>query len=76
MSYELVYGSFSGPMDVLLDLIKKREMDIYDIQIHVLVDDFLAYLDGMASTISYADHMQQGTLSMVAETSAPYGSDK
>lgn len=30
----------------------------------------------MASTISYADHMQQGTLSMVAETSAPYGSDK
>ena len=51
MSYEFVYGSFSGPMDVLLDLIKKREMDIYDIQIHVLVDDFLAYLDGITGPV-------------------------
>ena len=51
MSYELVYGSFSGPMEVLLELIKKREMDIYDIQIHVLVDDFLSYMDGMTGPI-------------------------
>lgn len=51
MSYEFVYGSFSGPMDVLLGLIKKREMDIYDIQIHVLVDDFLAYLDGISGPV-------------------------
>lgn len=42
----------------------------------IMTTHILAYLDGMASTISYADHMQQGTLSMVAETSAPYGSDK
>ena len=51
MSYELVYGSFSGPMEVLLELIKKREMDIYDIQIHVLVDDFLSYMDDMTGPI-------------------------
>ena len=33
----------------------------------IMTTHILAYLDGMASTISYADHMQQGTLSMVAE---------
>lgn len=59
MSYEIVYGSFSGPMDVLLDLIKKREMDIYDIQIHVLVDDFLDYIEDMSGSVmdSVADFL-------------------
>ncbi|MDY3119251.1 MAG: segregation/condensation protein A [Peptoniphilus sp.] len=59
MSYEFVYGSFSGPMEVLLELIKNREMDIYDIQIHVLVDDFIAYIDGMKGPVldSIADFL-------------------
>ncbi|MDD7362921.1 MAG: segregation/condensation protein A [Peptoniphilus sp.] len=51
MNFEIVYGSFSGPMDVLLELIKKREMDIYDIEIHVLVDDFLDYIDHMQGPV-------------------------
>ena len=42
----------------------------------IMTTHILAYLDGMASTISYADHMQQGNLSMFAETYAPYVSDK
>ena len=51
MNFEIVYESFSGPMEVLLELIKKREMDIYDIQIHILVDDFLHYIDTMTGPI-------------------------
>lgn len=51
MDFEIVYGSFSGPMEVLLELIKKREMDIYDIQIHILVDDFLHYIDTMTGPV-------------------------
>lgn len=42
----------------------------------IMTTHILAYLDGMSSTINYADYMQQSTLSMVAETPAPYGSDK
>lgn len=51
MDFQIVYGSFSGPMEVLLELIKKREMDIYDIQIHILVDDFLHYIDTMTGPV-------------------------
>lgn len=47
MSFCIEYGSFSGPMEVLIELIRNREMNIYDIQIHILVDDFMAYIDGM-----------------------------
>ena len=42
----------------------------------IMTTHILAYLDGMSSTLNCADHMQQGTLSMAAETPAPYGSDK
>lgn len=42
----------------------------------IMTTHILTYLDGMSSTINYADYMQQSTLSMVAETPAPYGSDK
>ncbi len=34
-------------MDVLIDLIRKKKMDIYDIEIHVLCDDFIAHIEQM-----------------------------
>ncbi|MDO5301006.1 MAG: segregation/condensation protein A [Tissierellia bacterium] len=39
-------ASFEGPMDLLLELIRKREMDIYNIEIHTIVEDYLGYLNG------------------------------
>ncbi len=38
---------FEGPMDLLLYLIKKNEVDIYDIPIATITDQYLACLDWM-----------------------------
>jgi len=40
---------FEGPMDLLVYLIKKNEMDIYDIPIALITDQFLEYLQWMKS---------------------------
>lgn len=40
---------FEGPMDLLVHLIKKHEVDIYDIPIALITDQFLSYLDWMQS---------------------------
>ncbi|MDJ0667105.1 MAG: segregation/condensation protein A [Desulfobacterales bacterium] len=46
---------FEGPMDLLLHLIKKNEMDIYDIPIAIITQQYLAYLEWMkAMNIEYA----------------------
>lgn len=38
---------FEGPLDLLLYLIKKSEVDIYDIEISSITDQYLSYLDQM-----------------------------
>ncbi len=38
---------FEGPMDLLVHLIKKNEVDIYDIPIALITDQFLAYIQWM-----------------------------
>ena len=40
---------FEGPMDLLVHLIKKNEVDIYDIPIALIMDQYLKYLDMMRS---------------------------
>lgn len=50
-SYETVYTirteSFEGPLDLLLHLIKKNEVDIYNIPIATITRQYLDYLDVM-----------------------------
>lgn len=36
--------SFEGPLDLLLSLIKKNEMSIFDIQIHIIFRQYMEYL--------------------------------
>ncbi|OGX05467.1 MAG: hypothetical protein A3G87_09675 [Omnitrophica bacterium RIFCSPLOWO2_12_FULL_50_11] len=38
---------FQGPFDLLLDLIKKNEMDIYNIEVSIITDQYLSYLKEM-----------------------------
>lgn len=38
---------FEGPLDLLLSLIQKHRLNIYDIEISVLLDQFLGYLERM-----------------------------
>jgi segregation and condensation protein A len=40
---------FEGPMDLLVHLIRKNEVDIYDIPIALITDQYLGYLDWMKS---------------------------
>ncbi|MDO5036908.1 MAG: segregation/condensation protein A [Tissierellia bacterium] len=47
MTYTIQLPTFNGPMDLLLDLIKKHKMSIYDIEIHLLCDAFLEEIQKM-----------------------------
>ena len=46
---------FEGPMDLLVHLIRKNELDIYDIPIALITEQYLQYLEWMkAMNIDYA----------------------
>ena len=47
MAYEISIENFEGPLDLLLHLIKKNEMDIYNIQVAEITGQYLAILDTM-----------------------------
>jgi len=46
--YPVRLASFEGPLDLLLHLIRKHEVDIYDIPIALITQQYLDYLDLMA----------------------------
>jgi segregation and condensation protein A len=41
---------YDGPLDLLLDLIRKQDIDIYDIPIAKLTAQFLSYVEGLKQT--------------------------
>jgi len=45
--YRIKLEIFEGPMDLLLHLIRKNEVDIFDIPIAEITDQYLAYIDMM-----------------------------
>jgi segregation and condensation protein A len=48
--YQIVLTDiFEGPMDLLVHLIKKNEVDVYDIPIALITEQFLEYLEWMKS---------------------------
>jgi len=49
MGYEIKLDIFQGPLDLLLYLIKKNEIDIYNIPIAVITEQYLEYIDVMKS---------------------------
>src|SRR6266542_5414443 len=46
-AYPVRLDKFEGPLDLLLHLIKKHEVDIYDIPIAQITQQYLAYIDLM-----------------------------
>ena len=46
-AYKVSLPSFHGPLDLLLHLIKQHELDIYDIPILLITEQYTAYLDAM-----------------------------
>ncbi len=45
--YRIELPVFEGPLDLLLHLIRKHEIDIFDIPISMITDRYLAYLEWM-----------------------------
>ena len=38
---------FEGPMDLLLHLIKEKKMDLLNLKIEVIIDEYLKFIDEM-----------------------------
>lgn len=47
MNYQVELDTFRGPLDLLLYLVKREEVDIFDIPIARVAEQFLAYLNVM-----------------------------
>ncbi|MCY1029378.1 segregation and condensation protein A, partial [Mammaliicoccus sciuri] len=45
--YEVKLDAFEGPLDLLLHLIQKYEIDIYDIPMKELTEQYLSYIHQM-----------------------------
>jgi segregation and condensation protein A len=50
MSYEIKLSLFQGPFDLLLFFIERDELDIRDIPVAKITDDFLAYIKQLEAT--------------------------
>ncbi|WFA09709.1 segregation/condensation protein A [Tissierella sp. Yu-01] len=47
MEYKVAVEVYEGPLELLLSLIHKHEIDIYDIPINIITEQFLDYIDNM-----------------------------
>lgn len=75
MTYIVHLDAFEGPLDLLLHLVQKAKMDIYDIEISRLTDDYLAYLEELSTmpleTTSAFLHMAATLLNMKSRSLLP-----
>jgi segregation and condensation protein A len=49
MAYKVQLDVFEGPLDLLLHLVRENQVDIYDIPIALITEQYLHYLDMMES---------------------------
>lgn len=48
-SYQLELGVFEGPLDLLLHLLDKNELNIYDVPLTLVAEQYVAYLESLDS---------------------------
>jgi len=70
MEYKLELEKFQGPLDLLLQLIETREMDISQVALAQVTDQYLAYLDNHQdiSAIELADFLVIATKLLVIKS--------
>lgn len=63
MEYETHIGEFNGPLEKLLELIEAEKMDINEVSLAKVTDDFLRYLEkfkqGMAEDMEATEDMER-----------------
>ncbi len=47
MEYKIILESFEGPLDLLLHLIDKAQINIYDIPINEITEQYIEYITKM-----------------------------
>ena len=50
MSYEVRIDAFEGPLDLLLHLLKEAKVNIYDIKIAEITQQYLDYIHAMEAS--------------------------
>ena len=45
--FNVTIDKFDGPLDLMLHLIKENQLDLMDLDINVLTDQYIAYLQSM-----------------------------
>lgn len=60
--FRVTLDDFDGPFDLLLSLITKRELDITEVSLSVVTDEFLAYLRALQGADGYGvDELDQAS---------------
>ncbi|MDQ3878584.1 MAG: segregation/condensation protein A [Actinomycetota bacterium] len=54
MPYEVRLEVFEGPLDLLLHLITRQKVDIYEVSLSTITDEYLRAIDGMALDLESA----------------------
>ena len=57
MEYQVKTEEFTGPLDLLLHLIKEKNMDLLDLDVSIICDQYLAYIETMDP--SYLEAMSE-----------------
>ncbi|NCB34072.1 MAG: chromosome segregation protein ScpA [Erysipelotrichia bacterium] len=45
--FTVAIAKFDGPLDLMLHLIKEKELDLFDLDVNILTDQYIAYLNAM-----------------------------
>lgn len=45
--FKVTIDQFEGPLDLMLHLIKEKQLDLFDLDVNVLTDQYIAYLNSM-----------------------------
>ena len=71
-TYRVKLEIFEGPLDLLLYLIRKDEIDIYDIPIARITEQYLAYLELMKELTSPSRAMNRTARSRTDRAAPPF----
>ncbi|MBE6161863.1 MAG: segregation/condensation protein A [Firmicutes bacterium] len=47
MNYKVTINDFEGPLDLLLHLVKETKMDIYEVDMSIIIEQYLKYIENM-----------------------------
>ena len=47
--FKVTIENFDGPLDLMLHLIREKQLDLLDLDMNILTDQYIAYLNGMST---------------------------